>query len=50
MLLAIAVVLVIMWCLGFVMFHVSGALIHLLIVVAIVMAILHMFRGRSAGA
>lgn len=50
MLLAIAVVLLIMWGLGFAAFHVGGGLIHLLIIVAIVMVVLHLMRGRSASA
>jgi len=50
MFLAIAVILLVMWAVGFVMFHVAGGLIHLLIICAVISVILHMFRGRSASA
>jgi hypothetical protein len=42
------VVLLVMWVLGFAAFHVAGGLIHLLLIVAFISLILHMFRGRSA--
>jgi hypothetical protein len=35
--------------LGFLAFHIAGALIHLLLVVAVVCLIVHFVRGRSAG-
>ncbi|HXU29999.1 MAG TPA: lmo0937 family membrane protein [Thermoanaerobaculia bacterium] len=47
MLLALALVLFIAWILGFVVFHVAGGLIHLLIVVAVIVAIVHFIRGRT---
>ncbi|MEO8113156.1 MAG: lmo0937 family membrane protein [Phenylobacterium sp.] len=43
----IAVVLVVLWLLGFFALHVSSALIHLLLVVALVMVVLHFLRGRG---
>ena len=46
MLLTIAVILVILWALGLFAFHVTGALIHVLLVVAIVVGLVHLFRGR----
>src|SRR5260221_8884562 len=46
MLLALAVILLIAWLLGLVAFHVTAWFIHLLIVVAIIVAILHFLRGR----
>jgi hypothetical protein len=45
--LVIAGILVVCWVLGFVVFHVAGALIHLLIIVAIVMMVFHFMRGRG---
>lgn len=42
----IAVVLVVLWLLGFLAFHVGGGLIHLLLVIAVVMIILHFVTGR----
>jgi hypothetical protein len=44
----IAAVLIILWLLGFLAFHVSTGLIHLVLIVGIVMLLLHFFRGRSA--
>jgi hypothetical protein len=34
--------------LGFIVFHVSSALIHLLIIIGVIMLIVHFVRGRSA--
>jgi Family of unknown function (DUF5670) len=47
MLAAIAAVLIVLWLLGFLAFHVSSGLIHVLLVIGIVMLVLHFFRGRS---
>jgi hypothetical protein len=47
MLLTIAVILVVLWLLGFVM-HLAGGLIHIVLVIAVIMFILHFVRGRSA--
>jgi len=45
MLYTIAVILVILWLLGFTL-HVAGGLIHLLLVIAIVMVIFNLVSGR----
>jgi hypothetical protein len=50
MLAIIAAVLVVLWLLGFLAFHVTGGLIHILLVVGIIMLVLHFLRGRSATA
>ncbi len=50
MLAIIAAVLVVLWLLGFLAFHVAGGLIHILLVVGIIMLVLHFLRGRSATA
>lgn len=42
----IAAVLVVLWLLGFFAFHVAGGLIHLLLVIAVVMIVLHFITGR----
>jgi uncharacterized membrane protein len=44
----IAAVLVVMWLLGFLAFHVAGGLIHLLLVVAVIMIVLQFITGRRA--
>ena len=46
MLLTIAAILVILWLLGFAAFHVAGGLIHILLVIAIIVVIVHFIRGR----
>ncbi|WP_298687511.1 lmo0937 family membrane protein [uncultured Sphingomonas sp.] len=44
----IAAVLVVMWLLGFFAFHVAGGLIHILLVIAVIMIVLHFITGRRA--
>jgi hypothetical protein len=46
MFLILAVVLVVMWLGGFVMFKSAGLLIHLLLIFAVVSIILHFVTGR----
>jgi hypothetical protein len=46
MLWTIAVILFILWLLGFVALHVGGALIHLLLVVAVVVIVVRLLSGR----
>jgi len=48
MLLTVFVVLLVLWLLGFTAFHVAGGLIHLVLVVALIVLVLHFVRGRSA--
>ena len=48
MLWTIAVILVILWLLGFLAFHVGGGLIHLLLVIAIIVFVVHFITGRRA--
>ena len=38
----------VLWALGFIAFHVTSAVIHLLLIVAVVMIVLHFMRGRRA--
>jgi uncharacterized protein DUF5670 len=45
MLLTIAIILLVLWLLGLVAFHVTAWFIHVLIVVAIIVFILHFVRG-----
>jgi hypothetical protein len=44
MLLAIAIILAVLWVLGFVVFHVAAGLIHILIVLAVIALIVHFVR------
>jgi hypothetical protein len=44
---AIFGVLLVLWLLGFLAFHVAGGLIHLLLIIAVISLVVHFFRGRS---
>ena len=46
----IAAVLIVCWLLGFLVFHVSSFLIHILLIVGIIMIVMHFVRGRSTSA
>jgi hypothetical protein len=46
MFLGLFLILVVLWLMGFFAFHVAGGLIHLLLVVAVISLLLHLFRGR----
>jgi hypothetical protein len=45
MLALIGIVLIILWVIGLVA-HIAGGLIHLLLVVALIMIVLHFLRGK----
>jgi hypothetical protein len=46
MLWTLAIVLLILWALGFGVFHVAGGLIHLLLVVAVIVVLVRVISGR----
>jgi hypothetical protein len=46
MLWTLAVILVILWALGFLAFHIGGGLIHLLLVLAVIVIIWNLVTGR----
>ena len=48
MLWTIAVILFILWLLGFGVFHVAGGLIHILLVLAVIAIIWRLVTGRPA--
>jgi Family of unknown function (DUF5670) len=48
MLWAIALILFILWLLGFVVFHVAGSLIHLVLVIAVIVLVYQFLTGRRA--
>jgi hypothetical protein len=48
MFLILALVLVLLWVGGFVVFHTAGFLIHLLLIFAVISVIFHFLRGRSS--
>jgi hypothetical protein len=47
MLLTIAVIILILWALGF-GFHVAGGIIHILLVIGLIVLIWHFVAGRRA--
>jgi hypothetical protein len=47
MLRIIAAVLIVLWLLGYFAFHVTSGLIHIVLVVAVILLILHFVTGRS---
>ena len=48
MFLILAIVLVVLWLGGFLMFHTAGFLIHLLLLFAVISLILHFITGRRS--
>ena len=46
MLLGIIVLLFVLWILGFLVFHIAGALIHLLLLVAAIVLIVRLIQGK----
>ncbi len=45
MLWALAVVLIVLWLLGFLVIHITSAVIHLLLLVAIIVIVYNLFAG-----
>lgn len=48
MLIGLFLILLVMWALGFFAFHVAGALIHLLLLFAVISLVIHLFRASTA--
>ena len=46
MLWTILVILLVLWALGFLVFHVAGGLIHLLLIIAAVVIVVRLLQGR----
>ena len=47
MLITIAALLIVLWALGFIGFHVLGSFIHLLLVVAIILFFIRIIQGEN---
>jgi hypothetical protein len=47
MLLTIAIILLVLWAIGFFAFHTIGPIIHLLLVIALIVFIVNFLRGRG---
>lgn len=48
MLWTIFVILIVLWLLGWVGFHVLGAYIHIVLVLALIVLVIQLFSGRRA--
>ena len=48
MLATIGIVLIVLWLAGLLVFKVTGAIIHIAVVVGVILLILHFVRGRRA--
>ena len=48
MLMTIAIILAVLWALGFFAVHIGGGLIHILLVIALVVFIYNMIVGRRS--
>lgn len=46
MLITLAIVLIVLWALGFLAFHVTSGLIHILLVIAVIVIIARFVTGR----
>lgn len=46
-LLVIGIVLLVLWALGFGVFQVAGSLIHLILIIAIIVFVVWLLRGRG---
>ena len=46
MLITLTVVLIILWALGFLAFHVTSGLIHILLVIALIVIVIRLVTGR----
>jgi Family of unknown function (DUF5670) len=45
----LAVILIFIWIGSYVMYHVAGFLIHLLLIVAVIALLVHLFSGKRVG-
>jgi hypothetical protein len=48
MFLALFIILFIAWICGWLVFHIAGGLIHVLVVIALISLVVHFVRGRAA--
>ncbi|HEY5589122.1 MAG TPA: lmo0937 family membrane protein [Candidatus Paceibacterota bacterium] len=47
MLTTIAIILLVLWFLGFIGFHILGGFIHILLVVAVILFLIRVIRGKN---
>ncbi len=48
MFIVLFIILLLLWLGGFLVFHVSSALIHILLLLAVISLIVHFFQGKRA--
>ena len=48
MLYTVAVILLVLWLLGFFAFHIGGGLVHILLVIAVIAVVYQLVTGRRA--
>jgi len=44
---SLILVLLILWILGFSVFHIAGGLIHILIIIAVIMILVRIIQGKN---
>jgi hypothetical protein len=44
MLLTIGIILLVLWLLGFFAFHVASSFVHVVLIIAVILILLHLFR------
>jgi len=47
MFLTIAIVLLVLWALGFFAFHIAGGMIHIILVIAVIAIVWHFLKASS---
>ncbi len=47
MITTIAIVLLVLWAIGFIGFHVLGSFIHILLIIAVIMILVRVIRGEN---
>jgi Family of unknown function (DUF5670) len=48
--LGIAILLAVLWVCGFLIFHIASGLIHLLLLLAVISLVIHLFAGSRSAA
>ena len=48
MLAMLAAILIVLWLLGFIAFHITAGFIHIVLVIGLVLLVLHFLRGGRA--
>jgi len=48
MLATIGIILIVLWLAGLLLFKVTGAIIHIALVIGVIMLVLHFVRGRRS--